>query len=174
MASCSPGFTPRGSTTTAGLEGRLKLFCLAGALAIALAGCVTSPVDLIPLNAPPHRLVERPPASIEVYASSPPTRPHVDIALLRAKETSSRDAASLLVQDLLEQAAKMGCDALFLSGATEHPGSRFLDFGTQQLSGTCIAYSDAPGYAPTKDAKPANVIVLPIPKVADASNEGTQ
>ncbi len=123
------------------------------------AGCAGSFVEATPLNAPPRALVARAPGSVEVYSSTAPTRPHVDIALLRADRPNYGDIDTpRLVQALLEQAAKLGCDALFISGTAQRQAAsdelRFLDPGSTSLLATCIAY--LPGTASPVPAGPAS------------------
>lgn len=145
----------------------MKIICglILGALALALVDCAPSFVETTHLNAAPHPLVPRSPGSVEVYSSTPPTRPHVDVALLRVHRANGfgRDTA-LMVQSLLELAAKSGCDALFISGATER-GSDVdaFDEGSQSLLGTCVAYlpEGAVTLPPSPGPRPAaNAIVL--------------
>ncbi len=117
-----------------------------------LGGCGTF-VDATPLNPAPRALSPRPAEQVEVYASSPPTRPHVDIALIQADQIngSSADLAAMVAK-LREKAGQMGCDALFVSGSSERAGApgdaHLLDPGSHLLLATCVVYV-APGQGPT-------------------------
>jgi hypothetical protein len=136
------------------------------------AGCAPPTVETTPLNAAPRPVVARPARSVEIYASSPPTRPHVDVALLRADQSNHETDTQRLVQALAERAGELGCDALFISGAAQRPSSApdlyFLDPGSRILLGTCIAYlPQSPTAAPASPSGPpqaANAIVLISPE----------
>jgi len=138
------------------------------------SGCVGSSVETTRLNAAPRPLVSRPPQSVEIYASSAPTRAHVDIALLRANQGNFETDTPAMVQSLAERAGELGCDALFISGASERPGGvppdafYLIDPGSHALIGTCIVYVPQPataGLAPPASAPPAaNAIVLVRPE----------
>ena len=130
---------------------------------LALGACAYgAPVDTTPLNSAPRGLTARPPQSVEVYSSSPPSRPHVDVALLRVEEGGFSGTPGHLVQALLEKAAELGCDALYISGASERAGNPklgILDPGTNTLFGTCLAYLSATP-ADSTPPRAANAIVL--------------
>jgi len=141
-------------------------------IAVSGLGCVTSFVETTRLNAAPRPLVPRPARSVEIYASSPPTRPHVDVALLRASQPNYGIDTPRMVQSLAERAGQLGCDALFISGASERSGARgdmhLLDPGSQHLLATCIAYHpQSPSEALAASGPPtlvANSIVLVPPE----------
>ena len=135
-------------------EFTVKLLCVGVAAAFSVAGCGTW-VDATPLNAPPHALSPRAPESVEIYASGAPSRPHVDVALLRADQVNRSNAdMATMMRKLRVQAAKMGCDAIVVSGATEQAGAptgssfALLDPGTHSLLATCLAYLPASGNVP--------------------------
>ena len=115
-------------------------------IVMGASGCVTS-VEATRLNQAPHPLVARPAHSVEIYSSAPPTRPHVDIALLRADQSNYATDMPAMVQALAERAGELGCDALFISGTGERPGAPgkgyVFDPGSRILLGTCIAYLEA-------------------------------
>jgi hypothetical protein len=148
-----------------------SIWALVGVM-VFYAGCVPSSVETTPLNAAPRPLVARPARSVEIYASSPPTRPHVDVALLRADQSNHEADTQRLVQALAERAGELGCDALFISGAGQRPSSSpdltILDPGSRLLFGTCIAYlPQSPTVEPASPSAPpraANAIVLIPPE----------
>ena len=133
------------------------------AIAFGSAACAVSSLETTPLNSPPHPLAARAPSSVEVFSSTPPTRPHVDVALITANQSNLDGDTSGAVAALLQQAAKLGCDALYISNATSRAGNPdVFDPGTRGLLGTCIAYTGAapaPGEAPL--AAPNAVVVMP-------------
>ena len=111
-----------------------------------MVGCGVS-MEATPLNVPPHPMGARPVESVEVYSSAPPAKAHIDVSLLRADQVNYAQVnTSGLIRALLAQAAKMGCDAIVVGGATERAGARpgdgwaLLDPGSHGLSATCIAY----------------------------------
>jgi hypothetical protein len=111
------------------------------------AGCGTY-AEATPLNAPPRALNPRAAETVEVYASSPPSEPHVDVAIIRVDQTvgAPHEGLDTMVAELREKAGQMGCDALFISGASERAGVppgdvlNLLDPGSHLLMATCIAY----------------------------------
>src|SRR5882724_2809236 len=65
---------------------------------VAFAGCATS-VSSTLLRESPHPLAPRSPQSVEIFASGPPARPHVDLAVLQADNDSGsggNDTGSLI------------------------------------------------------------------------------
>ena len=128
---------------------------------VLVVGCGTS-IQATSINPSPRPLVARSPASVELFTSGAPARPHVDVALLEAEATSSlsTDRTPEMLSELRERGAQMGCDAIVLGGVTsrqpspgeaetwlvDHPGSR------RGLVATCIVYSDA--LATAAPAKP--------------------
>jgi hypothetical protein len=142
----------------------MKLFV---ALVLA-AGCGAS-VQTTPINMAPHPMAARPPASVELYTSGAPQRPHVDIALLEVEESSSLSLADTneMMNELRNRGAQMGCDAIVVGGASSRdPGlgdaERWLNKdarGRKGFTATCIAYlPDEPIAAapPPAAAAPSN------------------
>jgi hypothetical protein len=118
------------------------------------AACGAS-VTRTDINAPPRPMAARHPATVEVFTSGAPMRPHVDVAVLEAEESSSFSQASTgdMIVALRRKAGAMGCDGVVVSGATSRdPGlndkeSWLVDGqprGRKGLFATCIVYSGAP------------------------------
>ena len=129
-------------------------------ITVTSGACAPSSLETTPLNAPPRALAARPPSSVEVFSSTPPARPHVDVALLTATQSNLDGDTSSAVQKLLERAAQLGCDALYISSATARAGNPdVFDPGSHGLLGTCIAYT---GPAPVP-APVANTVRLSQP-----------
>jgi hypothetical protein len=109
-------------------------------LAICLAlswGCMS--VSSTTIGSPPHEMSARPATEVEIFASGPPARQHVDVALIRANDGSLRWKLDDLVAALRERAAALGCDAIVI---TDSHGNAMV--------ATCIVYSDgAPGSVAT-------------------------
>jgi hypothetical protein len=131
---------------------------LAGSL---LGGCGTF-VDFTPINEPPHPLQPRSSASVEVFSSGPPARPHVDVAIVEVEQTHSlnEQGTGLMIQRMREQAAAIGCDAIVLRGVTDHQGAQpgsgwdLLDPGSTKREATCVVYDDDPGVGSFNRAAP--------------------
>ena len=120
-------------------------FSLAIAFALSLSlGCGTF-VSSTYVNAPPHPLTPIAPQDVEVFVSGPPRRDHVDVALLEVEQTQSlnRTGRDYMLEKLREAAGAMGCEAVVLTGATEHSGNpdRLFDEDTKTLIASCIVYT---------------------------------
>jgi len=148
----------------------MKSFGALLGLVFFASACVGSTVETTRLNAAPRPLVARPAQSVEIYSSSAPTRPHLDVALLRADQSNFGTDTPQMVRALAERAGELGCDALFISGTSERPGGvpgdfyYLLDPGSHALFGTCIVYVPEPAPAAAPSARPANAIVLVTPQ----------
>jgi hypothetical protein len=100
------------------------------ALAIGLAGCmVPTYIQPTPINPSPHPLTRRPADSVEVFASTRPERPFVDVAYLQAT-IANVNGFGTIVADFRAKAAAMGCDAIIFNG---HDAKA-------DYSATCIVY----------------------------------
>jgi hypothetical protein len=123
------------------------------AVAVLGAGCIpyTPSVGFSPINEPPRSLRRRSPESVEIFASSQPTRPHVDIGIIQVSQADCTNlnpgtqGCDLAWRDLFgtlrAHAALLGCDAVSVVG-----------YGTSQamsLRAICVVYSDEEG---VKDA----------------------
>ena len=115
-------------------------------LALLVCGCGTS-VSYTPLRTY-HRGPRRSPEAVDLYMSSPPTEPHVDVGILEAEQDSdlSVDGTMVLRAALRPAPARAGCDAMFVKGIgsdtqaflgiTDHPSS------VKTITATCIRYTD--------------------------------
>jgi hypothetical protein len=99
---------------------------------LAIVGCGVTTAT-IPINDPPHPMHAHD-GPLDVFASAPPTRPHVDVALIRVSRNKAGSDDELFAA-LRERALALGCDALMVTG--------FLG----GLIGTCVAYVDRPPVA---------------------------
>jgi hypothetical protein len=71
-------------------------------------------------NRSPRPLSPRDPASVEVYATTLPTRPHVEVGLFEIEQrTPASGGTPEMIGKLRERAARVGCDALVVSEARE-------------------------------------------------------
>jgi len=116
---------------------------------IGIAGCGTSTRTTL-VNPAPHAMAPRPPATVEIFTSGAPARPHVDVAVIEAEESSGLSLAdtSDMLAALRERGAKMGCDGVVLGGASSRdPGVKDVETwlvenpkGRKGFYGTCIVY----------------------------------
>jgi hypothetical protein len=89
---------------------------------VLVTGCGTT-VSATMLNESPKPLFARPPASVEMFVSAPPSRPYVDVALLEAEQQSdmSIDGTDAFIHKLRDHAATLGCDGVVLGHETNRP-----------------------------------------------------
>ena len=124
-------------------------------IALILVGCGTSVKETF-ISDPPSTMTPRGRDSVLVYASNPPTRPHVDVARLEVEESAGikGKGVDLAVHHLLGRAAELGCDGVVVAGirardglgANSSPGAayRLLDPDATTLRGRCIVFVDPP------------------------------
>jgi len=80
---------------------------------IAGAGCIAQvEVEATELNPRPRQAYVRPAAQVEVYTIAPPSRPYVEVALLRASGPAEDDHYG----PLRREAGRLGCDAVVIAG----------------------------------------------------------
>jgi hypothetical protein len=114
------------------------------------AGCGTS-ITATQVNAPPRPMGPRPAATVEMFTSGAPAKPHVDVALLEAEEASSLSThgTAEMLNKLRERGAQMGCDGIVVGGmSSRDPGltdkeSWLVDRprGRKGIFATCIVYT---------------------------------
>lgn len=132
-----PGFTPLLGCNAV----RALLALTLGALTL---GCGTF-VSSTYVNEPPRPLTPIQPQDVEVFVSGPPQRDYVDVALLEVVQTQSfnRTGTDYMLERLRVAAGNMGCDAVVLTGATEHSAAEdaLFDEDTKTLLASCIVYA---------------------------------
>jgi hypothetical protein len=112
-------------------------------VATLLPACVATSVNYSPLNPSPHALAPRPVSSVEVFASGPPDRPHVDVGMITVEEGDVGESSPQELLALLRQnAANQGCDALVVSPPSSRSDADFLAYthSRRVFSGTCVVY----------------------------------
>ncbi len=107
------------------------------AFIVVVAGCAME-VTTTPINTPPSAMTARTPTSVELFASGPPTRVHVDVAVIQAEPNmlSMDDSAANLIAALRARAASIGCDGLVITQIDRAQGRE-----RQSASGTCVAWT---------------------------------
>lgn len=149
-----------------------------------LVGCGTS-IRTTTINASPRPLAPRDPATVELFTSGAPPRPHVDVALFEAEESSSFSVEGTpeMLGHLRTRGARLGCDAVVIGGmSSRDPGladtESWLVKNPKSRKGiyaTCIVYVDEPpaGYAAAAPvvAPPAAPAPAQPPMAAPATSE---
>jgi hypothetical protein len=118
-------------------------------LAALVVGCGTT-IVFVPLNSPPHALAMRAPESVELFTTSIPTRPYVEVGTIESQQQAySGDDTAAIYAKMRAEAGVRGCDALVITGsndATIVSGTTTNGSGSvssRTLKGyraTCIAY----------------------------------
>jgi hypothetical protein len=138
---------------------------LLGSLLSTVMACGTF-VSFTPLNPSPRPLRCRPAASVELYSSAPPNRPHVDVGTFEVEQTHSLnpEGRDLMYAELRETAGAHGCDAVFLGNVSDHTAQKGnpFDQSSTKLQATCIVFTDVP---PERDP----VGIVPPPRVTSAA-----
>lgn len=117
------------------------LACLA-----LVAGCATTTVHQ--LNPAPGYIHPRPASEVEIFSTTRPTYPYVEVSLIVAREDATADALDVL----RAEAGERGCDGVILVGAADSSVGRY---GGVRLGyrGTCIMRTDGgPEGDPRRDA----------------------
>jgi len=107
-----------------------------------ILGCATpNGVVYSPVNAPPRAFVRRTSASVDVFLSKPPTRPHVDVGMFEVYQGRNDDGTGHSTEDMLTtvrlHAALRGCDAVQVMGV-ELAGRE----ESRVVRGVCEMYTD--------------------------------
>ncbi len=92
-----------------------------------IVGCVGPQFDTTPLNPDPAPAGARSAASVEVFASSPPPRPHVDVREIDVYDGAD---ATETIAELRDEAGRQGCDAIFVP-----------DVSGGRAKATCVRYT---------------------------------
>lgn len=100
------------------------------------------------INPAPRPMHPRPPVSIELFSSGPPSRPHVDVAYLEAEQETnlSFDDTEQFFTLLRDRAASMGCDGVVIGGVTHSADvlasvAANIHASRKGLTATCIVYT---------------------------------
>jgi len=123
-----------------------QAFSLVICLGASLLGCGTS-IEYMPLNAPPRPMSARPIDTVEVFTTQRPSRPFVEVGMLEARQASaySVDSSSKVLRELVNAAARRGCDAVVLMGSSDSVVGSSNQYGgsVKTLHGyraTCVVY----------------------------------
>ncbi|HXJ22548.1 MAG TPA: SH3 domain-containing protein [Polyangia bacterium] len=139
----------------------MRVACLA---AVAFGGCAsTNPVMYMQINPPPRPMVPRPFEQVDMFLVTPPSRPHVDVAMLQAfgwPGASDPIQLQMMLGQLLEGAAQRGCDAVLVTMID----ARYGRYSTSSVQGSCELYTDARAEqkspAPAAPSRPPVVVTI--------------
>jgi hypothetical protein len=132
------------------------VMCLTTGLTIL--GCATpNGVVYSPVNAPPRAFVRRTPASVDVFLSKPPTRPHVDVGMFEVYQGRNDDGTGHSTENMLTtlrlHAALRGCDAVQVMGV-ELAGRE----ESRVVRGVCEMYTDPEAIEAAKSLTPERLV----------------
>ncbi len=119
-----------------------------GVFLLAMAGCGTK-LSYIPLNTSPKALTARDPNTVEMFTSSKPERPFVEVGLIEAQQESaySVDGETSVFSKMRQEAASRGCDGLVVTGGNDAvvgqtSGRAGFTTTLRGYRATCIVYKD--------------------------------
>ena len=134
------------------------------AFAMVAAGCGTA-IEYTELNTPPGPMSPRDPGSVEVFTTTTPPRPFVEVGMIESQQESglSTDGMGEIIAQMREAAAERGCDALVISGSNDAvQGQANQDHGyvgtLKGYRGACVVYTGeaaAPAAPAAQAAAPA-------------------
>lgn len=119
------------------------------AVAIVAAACGTT-TRFTPTNPSPRAMQPRHPQSVQMFTSSAPEAPFVEVGIIQARQSSelSFDDMPEIIQELRIRAAEIGCDGVIINGASDkvvgggdHHGSSTTTL--EGFWGACIMFSGA-------------------------------
>jgi hypothetical protein len=118
---------------------RVWMILVAGTLG---AGCLplAPVVGYASMNASPRPLVRRPVETVELYASVPPARPHVDVGLFEVSEPAGpgiEPSWAQMTEALRAHGALLGCDAVSVM-AFDRDGR----YAQKAVRAMCVVYTD--------------------------------
>jgi hypothetical protein len=116
------------------------------ALLLPIAGCGTR-IAYMPLNPSPRALQGRDPTQVELFTTSKPEKPYVEIGMIEAQQETMYSVASTqdVFASLRAEAGRRGCDGLIIMGSKDSTTGVYKG-ATKTLEGyrgTCIVYRDA-------------------------------
>ncbi len=130
-------------------HGYLSSFAHASVLALVLTSSACGfALRVIPLAEPTKPRVPRAASAVDLYVSTRPTVPVRDIALLTVEEESiyTGGTEAMALEQLRDEAGRMGCDALVLLGPSGGVGSGIDGKNARSLKGmrgACVEYTKA-------------------------------
>lgn len=113
---------------------------IVGASLVLLASCANA-VSYAPIVHPSHPLSSRSVDSVEVFAVTPPSRPHKDIGIFQIVRGMGDDGTTAgMIATARANAAQIGCDAILVT-SIDLMGGRYH---RSNIQASCIIYDGAP------------------------------
>jgi hypothetical protein len=115
--------------------------------ALVVCGCGTT-VQYTALQRAPRELYKRPAHEVDVFLSGPPKRPHRDIGLFEAQQTTelSLHETREMLHELRRAAGERGCDAIHVMGVgAKGQTSIALELNgasVKTITATCLVYDE--------------------------------
>lgn len=143
------------------------------------AACGTT-TSFMPLNPAPHQLRPRQPSEVQMFTSSTPTQPYVEVGMITIAIDSLYSTADSheMIATVREEAAKHGCEGVVLtqestmaSASSDGLNGAVAKERTAGFRATCIAFIDrspTAAVAAATNATPAVAPPSPTPAPAPA------
>lgn len=110
--------------------------------AVMLVACGTH-IRTVALNPPPRPMVPRPAEQVQVFATTNPQTPYVEVAIIEGEQQGiySRDRMPEIISKMRQEAASAGCDGLILQGPTDRVVSTDEEIVTLEgFTGICVMF----------------------------------
>jgi hypothetical protein len=132
---------------------------IAAVLANVLAGCSSTRILYTPLVTPPRAMPPRQVDQVDVYVTTPPSRPHLDVGMLQVTEYragTEKVSGQEMMLHLKGGAAAQGCDAVLITALDMRSGR----YSMPSIQGSCELYTDTPAdHLVVLRASPPNLVV---------------
>ena len=126
--------------STATARRGLVRFAIAAGLFGLFVGCQNS-ISYAPIIHPNHPLSSRSVSSVEVFAVTPPSRPHKDIGIFQiGAGMGNNGTTNGMIADARASAARLGCDAILVTSIDTLGGRN----RSANIQASCIIYDSAP------------------------------
>jgi hypothetical protein len=116
------------------------------ALASAIAACGTR-IAYMPMNPSPRALQARDASQVELFTTSKPEKPYVEVGMIEAQQDTWYSVASTqdVFASLRAEAGRQGCDGLIVTGSKDSTvgGGKGAMRTLEGYRGICIVYRDA-------------------------------
>ena len=130
----------------------ISLAYLVATASLLLAACGTT-THYAPTNAPPGPMTAKPAHAVDVYTTSTPDVPFVEVGIIQSRQTSTLSMHDMpqIIAHMRKRAGHIGCDAVIINGIDNKTITQIDELGksTESLDGywgACIVY------APTEQA----------------------
>jgi hypothetical protein len=101
----------------------------------------------MPLNPSPRALEARDPAQVELFTTTKPDKPYIEVGMIETQQATAFNTASSqeVFAKLREEAGRRGCDALIVMGSKDATVGHAGQYGgsvrtLEGYRGTCVVY----------------------------------